>query len=183
MSTKMNKGLRRSLALAGLVLGAGLSGAVQAAEPGVYVGLTAGEAKGSGRAYQAGSDLSMGLVLGYRVNDQLAVEGFTRHLSFVRFPELFGTPDAYQIPDRHVGLALEGTAALSDSWGLFGRLGVGRTTTFGSTTGKRMDAVTDATLGGGVRYGLGSGWAFKLGAERYSKSKVNAYYLAFQYQF
>ena len=168
---------------AGMALASGLSTSASAAEPGVYAGLSVGKADGSGPAYQAGADPSLGVAMGYRLNEQLAVEGFARSLSFIRFPEIFGSPDAYQVPDRHVGLALEGTVPLSEAWGLYGRLGVGRTTMTGSTTGRRLDTVTDATLGGGLRYGLGSGWAFKLGAERYGKSKVNAYYLAVQYQF
>ncbi|MBB2483797.1 porin family protein [Mitsuaria sp. WAJ17] len=179
----MSRTWRPLLAVASLAFGAGLSSAVQAAEPGVYLGLTIGKADGSGPAYKEGADPSLGLAVGWRVNEQLAVEGFTRELSFIRFPELFGRTDAYQIPDRHVGLAVEGTLALSEGWGVFGRAGIGRTKMVGSTTGRRLDTVTDPTLGAGLRYGLGSGWAFKLGAERYGKSKVNAYYLALQYQF
>lgn len=178
-----NKTWRSALAMAGIALSLGFAASARAAEPGVYVGLSVGKADGSGPAYQAGADPSLGVAVGYRLNEQLAVEGFARSLSFIRFPEIFGSPDAYRVPDRHVGLALEGTVPLSEAWGLYGRLGVGRTTMMGSTTGRRLDTVTDATLGGGLRYGLGSGWAFKLGAERYGKSKVNAYYLALQYQF
>ena len=73
--------------------------------------------------------------------------------------------------------------ALSEGWGVFGRAGIGRTKRVGSTTGRRLGTVTDPTLGAGLRYGLVSGWAFKLGAERYGKSKVNASYLALQHQF
>ena len=179
----MNKTWRTALAVAGMALVTGLPTAAVAAEPGVYVGLSLGKADGSGPAYKEGADPSVGLAVGYRINDQLAVEGFTRELSFIRFPEIFGSPDAYRIPDRHMGLAVEGTLALSEGWGVYGRAGIGRTKRVGSTTGQRLDTVTDPTLGAGLRYGMGGGWAFKLGAERHGKSKVNAYYLAFQYQF
>ncbi|MEO3712489.1 porin family protein [Roseateles flavus] len=178
-----HKTWRRALAMAGIALAWGFAASARAAEPGVYVALSVGKADGSGPAYKEGADPSLGLAVGWRVSEQLAVEGFTRELSFIRFPELFGRTDAYQIPDRHVGLAVEGTLALSEGWGVFGRAGIGRTKMVGSTTGRRLDTVTDPTLGAGLRYGLGSGWAFKLGAERYGKSKVNAYYLALQYQF
>lgn len=161
----------------------GVASQAQTSGGAFYFGASAGKADGSGPAYKYGSDPSLGLALGYRLNDQVALEAFARGLSFRLFGEVLGPKDAYQVPSRHMGVAVEGLLPLSGDWGAYGRLGVGRTQMEGSSTGKRLATETDASFGGGIRYGLGAGFAFKLGLERYSKSKVNVTYLGVQYQF
>jgi len=171
--------------LTGLLLST--SSASRAAEvgdaSGVYLGLSAGSANGSADLYKRdGSHPSLGVALGYRINQTLSVELFARGLNFALFSYLLENNPPYY-PDSHIGAALLADLPLSESFSLYGRLGAGSTKMVNDQVKNPAYRITDYSVGAGLSYAFGHGWSSKLEILRLTRSEVNVASLGLEYRF
>jgi opacity protein-like surface antigen len=118
---------------------------------------------------------SFGATLGYRFNEQIAAEVFARTLDYVG--------DGVNAPKSHMGIGLVASVPLAAQWSLVGRLGVGRTALTDGLRQSNSGALTDASIGAGVRYAFGDKWAVKLEQSYLEKSKVRLTTVGVELQF
>lgn len=172
-----------ALAAAGLLM---LQGVAQAGPEldgkGLYLGASFGSAKGKSKVYLGDSDPSVALAVGYRFNPHLSAELFTRNLNFNILPGLF-EPEDYVYPDSHVGTALRLSAPLNESFHVYGRLGVGRTSTKVTWVGMPSKSVTEASVGAGLGYDFNATWGLQLEYNRFLKHDINVLSLGVQLRF
>jgi outer membrane protein W len=174
--------MRATLSLAAAALCAAVPAfAAPAFQPGPYVGVDAARATVSSRYVDDSSDISFGLTAGYQATPNLAVEAVVRSLSFNPFRDLLAPAGYY--PDQHYGIAVVGSAPLSDDVSIYAKGGVGRTSMHATRNNLPDRNETDPIIGIGVRYGFSSNWALNLEASRLTKTDVNLISVGVRYQF
>ncbi|WP_271007411.1 porin family protein [Paucibacter sp. B51] len=172
-----------ALAAAGLLM---LQGVAQAGPEldgkGLYLGASFGSAKGKSKVYLGDSDPSVALAVGYRFNPHLSAELFARNLNFNIIPGLFERED-YVYPDSHVGTALRLSAPLNESFQVYGRLGLGRTSMKATRVGMQAKSLTEASVGAGLGYDFNATWGLQLEYNRFLKNDINVLSLGVQLRF
>ncbi|WP_332856679.1 outer membrane beta-barrel protein [Duganella sp. S19_KUP01_CR8] len=177
----MRQTIISAVALATLLSAAAPSFAGPGFEPSVYAEVVGGRTSVSSKYAANGDDVSFGAGLGYQYTPNFGFEVYTRSLSFIPIVAALSAPGYY--PDQHSGIAAIGTVPLNESFSLFGRAGVGRTTMKANrnTLSDRTD--TDAVVGLGVRYAFNRNFSLSLEGTYLSKSEVSVYSFGARYQF
>jgi OOP family OmpA-OmpF porin len=182
----LNQGIQGVRVLAVAVAALLSVGAAQAGPEadsrGWYLGANLGTAKGKSKVYDGKSEPSFGFAAGYRFNPNLSAELFSRSLNF-EFLVGFLDPKGYVYPEDHVGAALRLSAPLNESFQLYGRLGVGRTTMKATLVNMRHDSVSETSLGAGLGYDFNPSWGLQLEYNRFLKNDINVLSLGLQFRF
>ncbi|MBA5690740.1 porin family protein [Rugamonas apoptosis] len=155
--------------------------ASDAFEPGAYVGLKLGRASISSKYVESGNDASGTLAVGYQATPTLGAEVFAQTLSFDPFKGLLAAPGNY--PDSHIGVALLGSVPVSDQFGVYGRLGIGRTRMPSTRSSLPTTHETDPSIGIGASYAFNRQWSLNLEASRLTKTDVNFLTAGLRFQF
>ena len=170
-----------SAAALALLSAAAPSFAAPGFEPGVYAEVTGGRTSVTSKYAANGDDVSLGAALGYQYTPNFGFEVYTRSLSFIPLAAMLSSPGYY--PDQHYGIAAIGSLPLNESFSLFGRAGLGRTTMKPNRSGMSDRTDTDAVVGLGVRYAFNRNFSLSLEGTYLNKSEVSIYSFGARYQF
>lgn len=162
--------MKKSFVLA--IITAAMAAPAFAADNGFYIGANVGQATVSGTPYsglEKKSDTSLGLLGGYQVNKNLAVE-----MQYINFGKTYAQA-SHPITTTGLSFSAVGILPVSDSFSVFGKLG------FASTTLKvDCNVCTPANYSGtrtAVAYGLGGQYNFnqvlgiRVGYDKYAIGK------------
>lgn len=142
-----------------------------AEESGIYAGITLGSASNKTVGANTLTTNSAGVyggLLGYQFNKNLAVEGQFTGSSKFSTATWSGKADALSI-------TAVGILPLNDSFSLYGKLGMARSSTKVSGTAAYTNGNrTAATYGAGVQYDINKQYGVRLGVDRYSQALNNA---------
>jgi OOP family OmpA-OmpF porin len=175
---KLTASLLAAISAASLSLSAW---AADGSASGIYVNVDLGRSNVSSQVYEDSGDPASSLAIGYTFNRFFSVEAYVSSLSFKLLDSMFGDSSYY--PSSHVGLAVASYLPLNNQLRLFGRLGAGTTTMHaGFPTGSSYNR-TDYTVGAGVMYDITPTWSSRLGATRYTESKLSTVLVGFEYRF
>jgi len=162
--------MKKSLVLA--MIAAVTAAPAFAADSGFYIGANVGKATLSGSPYSdfaKKSDTSLGLLGGYQVNKNLAVE-----MQYIDFGKSYAQA-AYPIKTTGVSLSAVGILPVSGSFSVFGKLGVASTTLkvdCGACSPANYSVTKTA-----IAYGLGGQYNFtqalgiRIGYDKYAIGK------------
>jgi opacity protein-like surface antigen len=149
--------------------------------PGVYFGLKLGRANISSKYVESGNDAGGALAIGYQATPNFGAEIFAQTLSFDPFKGLLAAPGNY--PDSHIGIALLGSAPVSEQFSVYGRVGVGRTRMPSTRASLPTLHETDPSIGIGASYAFNRQWSVNLEASRLTKTEVNFLAAGLRFQF
>ncbi len=150
-------------------------------EQGFYAGISVGKSNVSSRVVKESGDAIGGLNVGYQINQNFAAELMYRSMSFRLFDNLIGDQSYY--PESHIGVSAIGRIPLSDSFGFYGRLGVGQTTMKSASAALGSQHETDISSGVGFDYQLTKNFSAKIEMTHFSKTGVNTTLAGIQYRF
>ena len=183
--------LAAAVAAIGLPMTAACTWAAEPKPEAFYVGLGIGQARQAARPPGDTNDLLLGWTVGYNFNNALAVEVYSQGYLFGSLRGwlggLRGRAEQTDLADSHEGIAAVGAIALSDSWRLRGRAGVGRTrvAVYAAQSGDFIGNANriDPTLGVGLVLDLSPRWTLSLDITRLMKTKVDTASLGWQFRF
>ena len=150
-------------------------------EPGVYLGVDAARASVSSRYVDDSNDVSIGGRIGYQYTPSFGFDVYARGLSLNPLRGLFTEAGYY--PDRHYGVAVQGTVPLAESISVYGRAGIGRTTLKSTRSSIGDKDETDGMAGLGVSYHFNRQWSLNLEASYLTKSEVKLLSIGSRLQF
>lgn len=175
--------MRNLLSLAALTALCSAASAVAAPvfQAGPYIGVDAARASVSSHYVDSDNDISLGFTAGYQATPNVAVEVVARSLSFNPFRGLLAPAGYY--PEQHYGIAVLGSAPLTDNFSFFGRIGVGSTHMQATRSNLPGRNETDPVYGIGGRYSFSNNWSISAEATRLNKSEVTLIAAGLRYQF
>ena len=150
-------------------------------EPGAYIALDIGGASTSSKYAADGDDLSFGGKVGYQYTRNFGFDVYARSLSFISNSGVFSERGLY--PDQTVGIAAQGTMPLNESFSLFGRAGIGRTSLKGNRSGMKDKEETDGLVGVGISYHFNRQWSINLEGSYLTKTEIKMYAFGGRFQF
>ena len=171
--------------IAALALAAA-SGAVLAADEGVYLGAGLGDAKARGTGLTKSSDTALKIFAGYQFNKHVGIEG-----EFVKLEKLEDAGATYKAMGW--GLAAIGAWPIKDNILLYGKLGIMQTTTdtnpvAGSAVLFARQYKTSGAFGLGGQFNIDPNTGIRLGWDRYkvpiaTANDMNVYSVAAVFKF
>jgi opacity protein-like surface antigen len=166
------------LSLAALVAAPSLAASF---EPGVYINIDTARASVSSKYVESNSDISIGGRIGYQYTPNFGFDVYARSLSLNPLREIYTEAGYY--PDRHYGIAVQGTAPLNERFSLYGRAGIGRTTLHATRASMDDKDETDGMAGLGVSYHFSPRWSLNVEGSYLTRSEVKLISIGGRFQF
>jgi len=173
----------RGLLLSLAALAAAFTAPAMAAEftPGVYLAVDTARASVSSKYAESSNDISLGGRIGYQYTPNFGFDVYSRSLNLNPFRDIFTEAGYY--PERHYGIAAQGTVSLNERFSLYGRAGIGRTSMHATRTTMEDKDETDGLAGVGVSFNFSRQWSMNAEASYLTKTEVKLISLGARFQF
>ena len=152
-----------------------------AAPIGMQAGFGVGKSSVSSDQYEDSNSDIVGGNVGYRFNENVALEGFYRTLKFRLLDRTFR--DYAYYPSEHLGVAVLASAKLAKHFTVYGRLGLGTTKMHSADANRDDHFETDPSIGVGITIPFNQRIALRFESTRLTKTEVNTHLIGMEFSF